>query len=285
MNKRSPMEQAGLATSPYPLLNTDRLSSIPRVFKSLDLRRMSESAQSEDWVTWNFFQLLQQQYPGSCWWNQLVSQVQAVNPYAIVPPPDYELVALQFWATVASPVLYERLNRTRMSQSTDPRVVARSRNPMPVEGRSEIDLSFATEGFLVYVEAKLCADISTRTTCDPERNQIVRTIDCLLEAAGERTPYFWMIVRDRGIGRLYTQLIDTYRQSPSALSRDLPHREPMQLEALARTFAMITWRELGRGLLAPNSNDEPITVVVKNELKRRVGWNCSDFNRGGDLNP
>jgi hypothetical protein len=52
-----------------------------------------------------------------------------------------------------------------------------------VEGNSEIDVVIESTSLLIDVEAKLDSDISMRTTYDPSRNQIVRNIDCVMEAA------------------------------------------------------------------------------------------------------
>ncbi len=42
-----------------------------------------------------------------------------------------------------------------MQQSEDPCSVARSRDPKPVEGDSEIDIVLSTSRHLVFIEAKL----------------------------------------------------------------------------------------------------------------------------------
>ena len=67
----------------------------------------------------------------------------------------------------------------------------------------------------MYVEAKLGSDISMNTKYDPQRNQIVRNIDCLIENAGERLPIFWMLVRDEAPERAYVQLMKNYKADPS----------------------------------------------------------------------
>jgi len=101
-----------------------------------------------------------------------------------------------------------------MRTSPDPVVAARSRDPKPVEGKSEIDLMIESSSLLIYVEAKLDSDISMRTTYDPDRNQVARNIDCLMEAARGRTSFFWIFVRDSSLGHAYTQLMEKYRDDP-----------------------------------------------------------------------
>jgi hypothetical protein len=142
----------------------------------------------------------------------------------------------------------------------------RALNPKPVEGETEVEVSLEGTGYLVYVEAKLRSDISPRTTYDPYRNQIVRNIDCVLEYTKGRRPHFWMFTRDRGPERSYVQLLMSYRHEPGMLAEQLPHRSRREIDEVARTLAIITWREL---LEAVTPEDHEETVVYK-ELQRRA---------------
>ncbi len=117
-----------------------------------------------------------------------------------------------------------------MAGSDDPIWARRAANPRAVEGTSEIDIVVGTETSLVFVEAKLGSDVSKRTTYDPLRNQIVRNIDCLLESAVDRTPFFWLLVKDRDPNRKYTQLYQSYRAVPGELTKLLPHRARCDVE-------------------------------------------------------
>ena len=123
---------------------------------------------------------------------------------------------------------------------------------------------------LAYIEAKLDSDISMRTTYDPDRNQIARNIDCLLDSARERTPYFWMLVRDDSPSRAYTQLMRKYKEDPSILARDLPHRDPALLRKVANGLAIMTWRDIARDLCVPGAADDEHMRSIKRELWRRI---------------
>jgi hypothetical protein len=136
-----------------------------------------------------------------------------------------------------------------------------------VEGASEIDITLEGRGYLIYVEAKLGSDLSLTTTYDPERNQIARNIDCVLEYCGPRRPAFWMFVRDRAATRAYVQLMDRYRAA-AELRRALPHREEARLAEIASGLAIITWAEL-LPLLAGAARPR-IEAQVEAELCRRV---------------
>lgn len=125
---------------------------------------------------------------------------------------------------MAAPGAYEALSRERMN---------------PVEGPSEIDITLEGRSYIIYVEAKLGSGVSLSTTCDPERNQIARNIDCVLEACGKRRPVFWMFVRDRQPTRAYVQMMDRYR-SDGELNRSLPHRAAGRLREVASSLAVVT---------------------------------------------
>lgn len=147
---------------------------------------------------------------------------------------------------------------------------ARSRDPKPVEGNSEIDLIIESSSLLIYIEAKLNSDISMRTTYDPDRNQIARNIDCLLASAHGRTPFFWMFVRDASPARAYMQLMNKYREDPRTLSRDLPHRDPALLQQVAQGLTVVTWREMAKDLCTPRASDDAQLLSIKRELWSRI---------------
>jgi hypothetical protein len=202
------------------------------------------------------------------WWARLSAQIMQANPNLQLPatmPPQ-----VRFWQRVASPKEYEASSRERMRRSPDPIISARSRATGPVEGNSEIDLIIESPSLLIYIEAKLDSDISMRTTYDPARNQIIRNIDCLLNSARGPTPLFWMFVRDASQGRAYTQLMRKYREEPTTLSHDLPHRDPMLLEKVAQSLTLVTWREIAQEICAPCATDDEQLLSIKRELWRRV---------------
>jgi hypothetical protein len=146
--------------------------------------------------------------------------------------------------------------------------VERSKDPKAVEGQSEIDISFEHDDYLIYVEAKLHSDISRRTTYDPQRNQIARNIDCLIDKAGERTPIFWMLVRDDRPDRKYTQLMSSYKADPSLLVRELPHRDPKKLVLVAQNLTILLWRDFSE--LVCGLGWDAVSTAVKKELERRI---------------
>jgi hypothetical protein len=145
---------------------------------------------------------------------------------------------------------------------------ARAQNADPVEGSSEIDICFDHEKYLIFIEAKLGSDISLSTSYDPERNQIARNIDCVIEEAGDRVPIFWMVVRDLDASRAYVQLMQSYRSDPAILAAILPHRDSGALEVMARNLVVLQWADFGE-LVCSRGADETVNAV-KLELERRI---------------
>jgi hypothetical protein len=246
----------------FPVLNLPKLMASPKARKRGDIERILHSENSEDYVTWNFFQLLES-VPASRWWPALLRLTRVTS----IDPADTPTVRL--WQTAAAPKAYEALSRERMAASESPAWRERSLDVNPVEGPSEIDITFEGRSFIGFVEAKLGSDVSLSTTYDPERNQIARNIDCVLEVCGKRQPIFWMFVRDRQPTRTYTQLMDRYRIA-SELNRSLPHRAGARLEEVASSLAVVTWSELLKLLAGAKRTD--LEAEVQRELQRRVGF-------------
>jgi hypothetical protein len=232
----------------------------PKAQKRGDMDRILRSGNSEDYVTWNYFQLLER-LPASTWWPALL-MLAGVNSVDYVDPP-----VIRLWQAVAAPPVYETLSRARMQTAAEPVLRQWSCDPRPVEGSSEIDITFEGRSYLAFVEAKLGSDVSLRTTYDPERDQIARNIDCLLEACGSRRPMFWMFVWDLAPTRAYVQLMNQYR-SVTNLERVLPHRAKTSLELVASSLAIIRWADLMA--LLPQLPAERTEAAVEGELGRRV---------------
>jgi hypothetical protein len=250
-----------------PILNLPQLLESAKGRKTQDMERILHSPNSEDWVTWNFFQIMFRQYP-SGWWGHLVSAARRRNADFRFPFDDRSLPRPILWSSVASPSGYETQSRVRMQNSDNREWILRASNPERVEGASEIDVTFDHEQFLVYVEAKLGSDVSMNTKYDPLRNQIVRNIDCLIENAGERMPLFWMLVRDEAPDRAYVQLTKSYKADPTLLARELPHRDSTTINTVAQNITMLKWSDLSELVCGPGWDAE--STAVKQELERRI---------------
>jgi hypothetical protein len=256
--RRTPSTGAGAAVQKHPMVDLEDFLAHPKVLRRGEMERILGSANSEDWVTWNVVRLLLRR---ADWWERLLGVIRARN----TDHPDLGQgpATASVWDRCASPADYERASRERMSRSADPSTRARAANPKPVEGATELDVTFSTARCLVYVEAKLGSDLSSGTTYDPERNQLARVIDVAIENAGARRPAVWMFVRSLAPHHSYIQLVRRYRMDAGALARDLPHRDRDTLQAIARTLTIVPWTDF-LPLLGPTPPD------VMRELERRA---------------
>jgi hypothetical protein len=257
----------------FPILNLPQLLALPKGRKTQDTERILHSPTSEDWVTWNFFQVMFQQYPTG-WWAHLLSSARRRNPGLCFPLDDRSLPRPILWSSIPAPSEYEAQSRIRMQNSGNAEWVLRAGNPEPVEGNSEIDVSFEHDQFLVYVEAKLGSDISMDTKYDPQRNQIVRNIDCLIANSGDRIPMFWMLVRDEAPERAYVQLMNSYKAEPKLLAS-----KPAASQAGGRPLlprgSPPSLVSPGRGRTAPARCAPPLHVAHGSLLD--LAWNTLPF--------
>jgi hypothetical protein len=258
---------APLPASSFPVLNLEKLTLLPKGRKAQDMERILHSANSEDWVTWNFFQVLERKCPTD-WWKRLSEQARRRNPSLDLAIGGEAIPSASFWALVHSPEIYLEASRRRMLVSQNPTWIARATASDPVEGPSEIDITIEQNNLLVFIEAKLGSDISMNTTYDPHRNQIIRNIDCLLDKAGHRASAFWMLVKDEDPSRAYVQLMNAYKADPDLLGRDLPHRSPESLERICRNLTTLLWSDFSAMVCGPDS--DPQVAVVMRELEHRI---------------
>jgi hypothetical protein len=113
-------------------------------------------------------------------------------------------------------------------------------------------------GFALLVEAKVLSDISTVVAFDLFRNQLVRNVDVMLEDwDGQNFPLScrnagrsvlallspaWF--REHWTARLYGRLFHEYRDSPTALARDLPHRNGLEWERVSARLGWMSFEDI-----------------------------------------
>lgn len=255
------------STSTYDIYNAELLAALPKSQKSEDMKRLLHSPNSEDWVTWNVFALVQKFAP-EVWWRHLVRTAYRDHPNIDLPQGWDVTPAVHLWRCVPSPTGYEKLSRARMQASGIPNWLERLGNPGPVEGKSEIDITLHNNSMTVFIEAKLGSDISPNTTYDPTRNQIARNVDCLIDDARNTTPLFWMLVRDAKESRMYTQVVKQYQEDPAILCRLLPHRDPDVIIRIAHRMSIILWQDFVKVL--PQRLDDGLAASVRTELGVRM---------------
>jgi hypothetical protein len=265
---RKPGPIHGEQPGAFPIIDQDRFRQHPKFRKSQDLKRMLYSEASEDRVTWTVFGLLER-YARTSWWFDLVKLARTENPRLNLSLGWDEIPEVRLWRCVPSPRGYETASRDRMRRSNNRAWAKRSDDLRPVEGESEIDVTLQNSVLVVFAEAKLGSDISSSTKYDPHRNQIVRSIDCVLDRAEGRAPMFWMLVRDASHERSYTQLISHYRAQPDALVGELRHHDPETVTGLARNLTLLLWKDIIARVAKVLADDDEQIASIKSELSIR----------------
>jgi len=170
---------------------------------------------------------------------------------------------LYFEAQVPSPKKYTKwLSENYADAHFIPYVLdaANRKSKRVLEGPTHLDavLINKTNGFSVLFEAKVLSDISVDVTFDIKRNQLARCIDILLEenrrlpkALGERDPeksLFLLlspeVFRQSPRTRFYGYLLNDYQNNPSALCRDLPHRDQSKCRGVSTRLGWVTFEDI-----------------------------------------
>ncbi len=134
-----------------------------------------------------------------------------------------------------------------------------------LEGPTNVDAIIinASNGFAVFIEAKVLSDISYSVTYDATRNQIARNIDIMLEdhrnnrlctPLNKRDPsktLFLLITPETfkkyGNSRLYSYKMRDYKNNPESLRTDLIHRNlegnRYDWPAISRRIGWLTWED------------------------------------------
>jgi hypothetical protein len=89
----------------FALIDRERLMLLPKARKPEDMRRILHSPNSEDWVTWNAFTLMQKLAPDS-WWRHFVGLAQIENNDLKLPKGWEEIPTVSLWRSVPAPQDY-----------------------------------------------------------------------------------------------------------------------------------------------------------------------------------
>lgn len=165
---------------------------------------------------------------------------------------------LFFEPNLPSPEPYkEWLSLNRNKRHLIPYVLDSAHGKKNLEGPTNVDamLLNVSNEFAVIIEAKVLSDISYQITYDVIRNQIARNIDVMLEKNRElceplkhrdpeKTLFLLVtprIFKNNPATRLYGYKFNEYKNDPSCLGRDLPHRTGCDLESISRRLGWLTW--------------------------------------------
>ena len=167
---------------------------------------------------------------------------------------------LFFEANLPSPRSYKKwLSENIAKRQFIPYVLDSAYNKKNLEGATNADaiLLNSGNGFAVIIEAKVLSDISCNITYDVMRNQIARSIDVLLEKndtlcdpLDKRDPektLFLMITpklfKDNPTSRLYGYKFNEYKNNPSSLAQDLPHRKDCDWQNISKSLGWLSWED------------------------------------------
>lgn len=177
------------------------------------------SENSEDALTWNVFKSFAQVDP-SFWLPLLHSKALPSTR----PAPAPQIVTLHLWKNVEQPPAL------RLHQKD--------------EGPSEIDVVIETEFSVWFVEAKFKSDISTGTTNNATRDQIIRNLDVGSWYAGVRDFFFALLIMDEARS---PKGVEVLRNCAAAIPK-LDHR-PNGM-ANIKGIGLLRWADLAAILTA-----------------------------------
>jgi len=140
-----------------------------------------------------------------------------------------------------------------------------------LEGPTNVDALIinTSNGFNIFIEAKVLSDISYAVSYDVLRNQIARNIDVMLTNHSEHYKKYQFkdndvrlkmksdkslfilltpqIFKENPHSRLYGYKMDSYKNSALTLMADLNHRndiEPYQWREISDRISWITWSDI-----------------------------------------
>lgn len=197
------------------------------------------SENSEDALTWNVFKSLAQVDP-AFWLPLLHSKALPSAP----APRLSQIVTLHLWKNVEPPP------SLRLHQKG--------------EGPSEIDVIIETEFAIWFIEAKFRSDISTGTTNNATRDQIIRNLDVGSWYAGVRDFFFALLIMDEASSPKGVEIL---RNCAAALPK-LDHRSDGM--ANVKGVGLLRWADLA-AILTTCAREAP-RQPERAYAERAVAW-------------
>jgi len=173
---------------------------------------------------------------------------------------------LFFEPQISSPKKYrDWLKENVENRTIIPYILEKAKHKNGNEYRSNLESSTKvdalllnkTNGFNVFIEAKVLSDISHSVDYDSTRNQIARNLDVMLskdesnnffnKRKTENSLFLLLtpeVFKDNSRSRLYGYVIDDYQKNSESIKRDLPHRDDIDFENIPKRIGWITWEKL-----------------------------------------
>ena len=188
-----------------------------------------------------------------------------------------EKLILRFEENIPSPKDYKIfLSKNFKKRHIIPYVIQSAENINPkldakyrknLEGSTNVDALIInpSNGFNVFIEAKVLSDISYQVSYDAYRNQIARNVDVMLTSNKDfiDNKYGWRFEKDKSFfvlltpkmfknnphSRLYGYKMEEYLDNPLSLMADLNYRtdiEPYQWANINKRIGWLTWEEINK---------------------------------------
>jgi hypothetical protein len=165
---------------------------------NLQLKRILNSPESEDFLTWSIFRPLKDIKPLSKWLVPFFQR--GLKEWEIFEEADLDKAELNFWYGRKSKEFYppeehQEWLKKRLEGSKVLKFRERTKVARRLEGPTEVDLVIDSPKTLTFVEAKYTADIDCKTSYDPCRDQITRNLDVgSYQAEKQRKRFFFILL-------------------------------------------------------------------------------------------
>jgi hypothetical protein len=222
---------------------------------NLQLRRILNSPDSEDLLTWNTFRPLADVRPLSRWllpiFQKGLGSTFVGFSRGILEEKDLDEATLKFWCGRTTreyfpPKEHHQWLKGRLESSKVLKHRERVKVGRRLEGPTEVGLVVETPKILAFIEAKHLSDIDCQTSYDPYRDQISRNLDVgsyQAEKKGKKFFFFLLTPDYHERSRLYWYKMRDYMEDPERIREKLPYRS-IDFEELSRSIGWILWKDV-----------------------------------------
>jgi len=263
---------------PNPVLFEDHLRNIlpfNQKETNVQLKRILNSSDSEDFLTWSVFRPLKDIRPLSKWLLPFLQR--GLNELDACEKTDPDEAEIKFWYGRKSKEFYppeehQEWLKNRLQDSKVLKLRERAKVGRRLEGPTEVDLVIESPKTLTFVEAKYTADIDYKTTYDPCRDQITRNLDVgTYQAERLRKRFFFILLTPEYYerSRLFWYRMQECMKDPESLKGRLPYRS-INFEELSKSIGWVLWRDVieiwkanQNGFQLGDADQEKIPLILK----------------------
>lgn len=265
--------------SQNPVLFEDELRNIlpfSQKDTNLQLKRILNSPDSEDFLTWSIFRPLRDVRPLSKWLVPFFQK--GLKRWEVFEEKDLDEAVLKFWYGRKSrefypPKEHQEWLKRKLEDSRILRFKERAKVGKRLEGPTEVDLVIETPKTLTFIEAKRTADIDCKTSYDPYRDQITRNLDVgsyQAEKCGKRYSFILLTAEYYERSRLFWYRMQECMNDPDRIKERLPYRS-INFEELSKGIGWVLWRNIieiwninkNGFMLSENDRQKVLPLIVK----------------------